>query len=473
MNTLLDLVENFNDFEAKNDLFDFEIEGVKIWKYIRFGVFQKIVDAKYNIEFQHYSPNVTVFNKLNSFLLNTPDAILKNPFFNIPSSDILVLNHPRRISNDGVMDCQYTDTILKNTDYTFQVFEAPYFQNHLKPAGTKNLKYLDLLILKSQLKIKVRKLLNPVKENKYLQELFKELSHRYGVELSFFISNSNSIIYMHHSLFDSIVKILKQVQPKIILEVVWGKALHILFNEIAQESGIKVVELQHGIIGNCNISYNFQNKFHFFGFPDYILLFGNYWKTNAKFPIENDHLIPVGFPYFEKIQSKYSAVSIKQNPLIILILSQPTIGVELSLFAVELNKMIDRNRYKIIFKLHPGEIAGWKNRYESLSQSNIEVVDNTNNHLYYYFSIASIQIGVYSTAIYEGLGYNLPTFIIKLPGYEHMNELVSNHYTKLISSPVELIENIFNTTFRPSGTEFWEKQSDKRMEDTLGKIINS
>src|SRR5699024_9522570 len=115
-------------------------------------------------------------------------------------------------------------------------------------------------------------------------------------------------------------------------------------------------------------------------------------------------------------------------------ISQGNIGKHLSDVANMLSKEIDQNSFEIIYKLHPGEYDTWKDDYPWLLKSNIKVIDNSLHDMHYYFSFANIQIGVNSTALFEGIAYNLPTFILKTSGYEIMNDLIESGYMKLVKN---------------------------------------
>jgi len=226
-------------------------------------------------------------------------------------------------------------------------------------------------------------------------------------------------------------KILNKIKPKIIIEVCSYGFSRFLFNELAKKRGIKIVELQHGTMGKYDISYNFYKKLELDTFPEYIYLFGEYWKNNTKFPLGKENLVVTGFPYFEsrlkELKKNCRKNSKKEN---ILFISQGTVGKKLSQLAVQLNKIIDHKKYNIIFKLHPGEYDRWESEYPWLKKSNIEIVSNNKKDIYYYFSKCNFQVGVSSTAIFEGLGFDLKTFIYKVHGYKYMKYLYENNYAQ-------------------------------------------
>jgi hypothetical protein len=106
------------------------------------------------------------------------------------------------------------------------------------------------------------------------------------------------------------------------------------------------------------------------------------------------------------------------------------IGEELSKYAVELSEGYDVD---IISKLHPKEYDSWEQDYPWLSESDIVCVTEE-TPLYKLFAESTAQIGVYSTALYEGIRFGLQTYILELPGSESMQSLVENDYAELIRS---------------------------------------
>jgi len=270
-------------------------------------------------------------------------------------------------------------------------------------------------------------------------------------------------------------KILNKIKPKIIIEVCSYGFSRFLFNELAKKRGIEIVELQHGTMGKYHISYNFYKKLELDTFPEYIYLFGEYWKNNTRFPLEKENLIVTGFPYFESRLKELTINNRKRNKKEnILFISQGTVGKELSRLAINLNNLIDHKKYNIIYKLHPGEYDRWKNEYPRLKESNIEVIANNKKNIYYYFSKCNFQVGVYSTAIFEGLGFNLKTFIYKIYGYHYMKDLYENNYAQLVISANDIINQLNNDKKNIKNKEFfWKSNSLKNIINNINNIINT
>ena len=226
-----------------------------------------------------------------------------------------------------------------------------------------------------------------------------------------------------------------------------------VLNQVAHEKGIYVIELQHGTMAKNHIAYHYESDGNIKNLPDEILFFSDYWKNMVKLP-SNVELVSTGFPYFETQKEKYpSKLHTKQT---ILFISQGTIGVYLSQFAVELFSKIDKNKYKIMYKLHPGEYFEWEKRYPWLKQSEVNVIDDNSRSIYELFAVSDIQIGVYSTALYEGLGYYLDTYIYGVGEYEEMEKVIENGYGKLVFSVDELLELLGSNSGKCNNMDFWK-----------------
>ncbi len=479
----MELIDKFIKFEYEEDLFNKEIQGVKFWHYIRFSIYSEILKEKYNFGQAHSNLSGKKFiTKVWYKLKQIPNFILKNPLYGLDQRDILVLNHQRRVKNGNYYDCIYTDEILKNINKSYYVFEESYLEKHFGPIGTKNIRYFDYINFIISIKIKVYKLINPNYETlckadiNELYLLLNSINKIFDINIDDdkVIKEIKNLILVYRLSKKYYIKILNKIKPKIIIEVCSYGFSRFLFNELAKKRGIRIIELQHGIMGKYHIAYNFYKKLELDTFPEYIFLFGDFWKNNIQVPIKKEHLIVTGFPYFEnklkKLTKNSRKSSKKEN---ILFISQGTIGKKLSRFAVQLNKIIDHKKYNIIYKLHPGEYAKWKNEYSWLKESNIEVTDNNKNDIYYYFSKCNFQVGVYSTAIFEGLGFNLKTFIYKIYGYQYMKDLYENNYAQLIISPNDIINQLNNDKKNIKNKEFfWKSNSLKNIINNINNIIN-
>jgi len=476
----LNLSNKFLMFEEEHELFNIEIKDIKIWHFIRFEVHRRIMNQCENTGQAHDNlSNENIIKKLWLYILQFPNYLFKNPNWNLHNRDILVLNHARRVWNVKYYDCIYTDEILSQINYSYYVFENPTLGKHLKPIRTKNLRYLDIENLKIPIiKRLPRKIfnLNLTKEGQCKVEyIVNTINNNFDVNLD--ISDIIDVIELalinykiYHNFYN---KVLDKINPKIIIEVVSYSMDRLVLNVVAKEKEIPVIELQHGTMGKYHIAYNFLNEKNLPAFPDYVFLFGQFWKDTTRLPLDKSSLKVVGWPYYQKQVKKFINKSKKRMKTNILFVSQGSIGNYLSRIACELQKKLDLDKYKIIYKLHPGEFLRWEKEYPWLLSSNIEIVYNNDHSIHYYLSDADIQVGVSSTALFEGLGYGLKTIICKFPLYEFMEELINNQLVTLVENVDELLFHIEQEIYsKKINTNYlWEPNSLVKIIDCIKEIV--
>jgi hypothetical protein len=109
---------------------------------------------------------------------------------------------------------------------------------------------------------------------------------------------------------------------------------------------------------------------------------------------------------------------------------------------LELAKQLDG--YTIYYKLRPEEYSGWKERYPTEFQHvpNLRVIDSDAVPLYDYFARCRWQVGINSTALYEGLGFGLTTFVLKDGWYEETRRLYDGGFAFLVDEPAEIAAKV-------------------------------
>lgn len=476
------MINQFLEYEKNNNLFQLEIEGFKYWQYIRKDIYDDILNKDNKIGQAHTSLRETPYYKrILLKLKQIPNWLLYNPLWNLSEKELLVFNHHRRVKNGEIYDCLYTDELLKVTDKTYYVYEQPILEKHFQPIRTEEIRYLDysnfkfLLYYRFMKKIELRNFSED--DKKQIKYILFNIENNFDV-----IINKNKIllsiekIYMYNKYFRKVYsKIFDKVKPKAIIEVVSYGMDKFVINEIANERGIPTIELQHGTMGEYHIAYNFAEKMNLPTFPDYVFTFGQFWKDTTRFPIKDDRVKVIGWPYFEnKVNNNNKNNNYEiQNKKTILFISQGTIGRDLSQMAVNVAKMINPNKYNILYKLHPGEYNRWKQDYPWLIETNIEVIDHNHHDMHYYFSQSNIQVGVYSTALIEGLAYKLKTIIMKMYGYKSMANLYDSGYAHLASNSNEVINfcNIENDEEKPIDDYYWKKNSMENMISEINRIV--
>ncbi|MFZ3577515.1 hypothetical protein [Virgibacillus sp. DJP39] len=473
------LIEQFLEFEKKLKLFKHEGNNIKYWHLIRFGIYSEIEKQKIGLGIGHDSlKGKSILSRIKIKFKQIPNILFNSPFF-LKEKEFLILNHQRRVMNENVYTCIYTDNILSSLNDSYLVLEDPLLDTHLKPIPKTNIKYTDYIhnfyLLKRVVKkLKGERLLAELEKIK-IREMIKSINNEFSIKLNEeqWVKNVGNALLEYKTMYKHYDKIIKRINPKIIIEVVSYAPSKFVINEIAKRRNIPTVELQHGTMGKYHVAYNFAEKFNLDTFPDYVFLFGKFWQDNTRLPISDSRIKVVGWPYFEqKLNENKEKRKIKKEK-VILFISQGTIGNQLSKIALELSKKIDHNQNRIIYKLHPGEYLRWKEEYPWLLGSNIEIVDNNLHDMHYYFAQANVQVGVSSTALFEGIGYGLSTLVYKLPSHKYLEELYLSDLAYLVDDVDELLtyinldyKNNFNNT-----NYFWEENSLENIKKALNDIL--
>ena len=261
---------------------------------------------------------------------------------------------------------------------------------------------------------------------------------------------------------------LARFQPSIVFEVCHYSAKSIALSVAAAEFDIPVVELQHGTISKQHIGYQYPNvpvSERHPALPTHIFLFGSYWKTLCNLPLPEERKVVCGFPYMDHVKTR--ARVRKSAGKQILVISQRLIGRQLAGFIMELAPLLPDD-YRIVYKLHPAEYDDRETHFSDLAAlPNVLVPDRQSpKSLYDLFAESDFQIGVFSTAVYEGLAFNLPTFIVGLPGFETLIDLIDGGYVHLVQQPQELA----NLLGAPRSGNIDDIASDIWAPDALGSM---
>jgi hypothetical protein len=468
---LIDFRNKFLALETDNNLFSAKVYDFEYWKYIRIWVYYELQDKLFNFKKgENKWQRISHVQRIKTIIFSIYVSLFKNPLLKFSKKDVLIFTGSRRIRKQDKDFDIYFDEFIDNTDKSVNVLED-YFQGNDYREPYNDASYIDFLYIFQKIILRFKKI-----DNIYYEELNKKL---YFFEKEFKIKINNSKIIkifenhlVEHLYFRKIYKrIIQKASPKIVMETVsYGTWKHI-FNEEAKKLSIPVIELQHGFMGAFQIPYNFKKRMDISSYPNYIFTFGEFWNRTTEFPIEKRDVISCGFPHFE---NNIKSLQTKKNgKFTILFISQPTVAKGMIKVALSLAEILDDSEYEIIYKLHPQEYSNNDEIYTQIREcKNIYVTDENSPDLYHYFKIADAQVGVYSTAIIEGLGFKLNTFIVKFYGYEWMKDLYENNYAKLIENADEIAENI--RTKQNIAYEidiFWQKNAINNLLNELNKFF--
>lgn len=435
--TIQQTLDAFLTLEQELDLFEQRIDNTWFWEYTRSYVFNELLHRTATVETEPFDQPKTAGKITRFFLQSLRGLVSRNPRFTGRHDYLFISYGGRRLAADGKWWDVHFDPIIGGIPASTCLIERHHRGSHATPAQTPCLKYLDLPMMKAYAARKLRPLRFTEQDRAKLVEVEQAIQQRFDITLD--IKPMTAVILQtRRSLVGFYTRLLKRVQPKLValVSVNYPERAAI---EACKLAGIPTVEMQHGVIAASDPCYAHPPGATTRYFPDYLLLYGDYWKQRADFPLPDDRVLSVGFPWFERCREAVLGLERKRE---IVVISQPTIGAKLSRFASELAEKLP-DGWRVIYRLHPLE-SDWQQRYpwmkDAVAGDRLSVDEASGEvSLYKRFATARCQVGVYSAAIFEGLSFGLPTFVVDLPGAEMMADLIESGVATWVATPDELL----------------------------------
>lgn len=482
-----DVIDEFQQFEEKYGYLVDEIDGFRYWAYIRFSLYMQIEDVLNNQDRTSVNNQRPSIKEVFSIIKN---LTIKNPLLYKQHKDILFFTHARRSLVKGKYECIYTDKIRDEFLENSISGEFIFGTKHLEPSYTKNLLKLDIIDIWPAIVLKLfnryfkkRDAVLISQFDKIGKDISSKIYEVFSVNIA--VSTITKMIikryYWHRMKKKLLTRLIVNISPRVIVEVVGYETNKLIINEIADSLGIPTIELQHGVIGRGHLAYNYKVNRNYPFLPKYIFMFSQYWKDECSFPINDENKIITGFPYMESQIKRYP--NYRKNiddPIVILVLSQPEFSKKLKAFIVDSIKLAAEKKLnvKFIYKLHPSEY-GLSNKIWSCFEgyNNVSIVNNAAIPLYALFAQADIQVGVTSTAVFEGLAYKLKTFIYHIEKTEtYMGDLISHGEAEFVEDANELIKRISvfdrNEVWNDNNRSFFTENALKNIKSEIERIRN-
>ena len=189
------------------------------------------------------------------------------------------------------------------------------------------------------------------------------------------------------------------------------------------------IELQHGVIAPYNPHYHYPGCSRRIPYaPDFLLTYGPFWTEDVQLPAQTKTIVIGSSAGADRISSEKV-----QRRLIVL--SQWTIGQRLAEITRELAALAPD--WDIVFRPHPLEDVRRHAACFANGPSNVRV-SNERDSLHALLATAQTQLGVYSTALYEGMAAGLRTIVVALPGAEHLDFNIANGDAALTRNATEI-----------------------------------
>lgn len=440
-----DVVQRLCEIEAEHNCFDIRAGDTPIWEYIRPQIITRARRTHTTGEAADVDTNTNLKTKIRYFVeLIRNTAAPKFSPISIPEVDVLLFGFARRSrENDGEMWDIISDPIidlLNNSGMTCALLEDPIFSDqnlHCDNNHTQNQKlfYNDFVYFAPNILSKINTGGYKLTQAEYneLVGISKIIDKNIGTNMSeWIVSEAEKEIEARKikvKLYDCI---LKRSSPSLLLVVNRDAARPLI--ESAKKQQVPVAELQHGTINNLHPGFRFPDGVAPETLPTAFLSWGDAWAESVNVPMLDMHVI--GHPYSnEKVSRVNSARETSSDRIVVL--SQFFCGTRLANLALKLGEEVENT--EIIFKPHPGVGSDWRSCYPQLQQSNVRVIAGEQADLYELLGTARGQVGVSSTALYEGLRFGLHTYIVDEYTRRYMDPVVNRGYADIVSTASEIL----------------------------------
>ncbi len=233
-------------------------------------------------------------------------------------------------------------------------------------------------------------------------EIFHQEHPQYSLKN---LQRTDRMVYIYARL---IRRLLKKSGCKVVfLNCGCYGSYHAIVSYVAKSLGIRVVELQHGMINKGHIAYGedteLKNDNDYKQYlPDEVWTFGEYWSKQVDWDIKK---IAIGNPYLNSFKTRFATINPKNKFLII---SQHLYQHVFKTFVPQLAECYPNET--IILRLHPRDNAeDYSNlleTYKNIRLSSSEV------NLYQEICQSEYVIGIDSTCLYESVAFGKVPVII-------------------------------------------------------------
>jgi hypothetical protein len=461
-----ELARAFLAFETRHDLFALRIGGHSFWDYIRYAVFYECVYTLNDFRDPRMLRSVDYLREAWPLARSLVGELLTPG----GAHDILVVNYDRTVVIEGknrnahmypfIQELAGAYSILLVDPSRLRQIDDETYPCHVLP-------YRPFHVLD---RLKARRTRFNSREEALMKALESEIRQEFEIDVDV-RGLAASVYALQLAKYERYRTLFGKYRPRMVVYADTANMKGVI--AAAREAGIPTVDLQHSLISFLNILYNYPDdpKAHAASVrSDYVFTYGEYWKDEYRLPVR---VLPVGYPYLEAQLADVPtrAGDRERNVIVIGMLFEKEILVQT---AIELARLLPDHR--IFYKLRIEDYEGWRGRYppELRDAPNITVIDSNATSLFEYFAICGYQIGTNSGALYEGLAFDLTTFVMKAGWYAEMRTLIEGGHAFLASGAAEIAEAIRAGARPPhklSREEVFRSESRKNIRDAVDGIL--
>jgi hypothetical protein len=411
------------------------LAGVPFWELVRIEVFRQIC-SKHNVEgsiTRKSRGNITQKSKAKIFEKGLrPQKRFEYLFLGRPAE--------RRINFESKLWIPETDPVIdllgqeKCITIERSFIDPPLNDRNIRSQNIEVMTTANNVRKRALVKLMMKALISKAETNQ-VEALNKAIKKKFNIEL-----NLPRIAYGRVRAFllakKNYENLIRRRRPRLIfLSGAYSQAPLI---SAAQKYGIPVIELQHGVISKYHLGYSFPSGVRRTYKPDYLFLYGPFWRKGISFDIENSSIIDIGSCWQKKIERSYKS---SEREKIIVTVSSPENRERIKEIMKYVALKMPRD-WLMYIKPHPIEASDAHKYYDTFSKlENVRII-REGHQLLKILGSAAIQVGVSSSALYEGRVLGCKTLIINDNGSEYMNYLVKDGHATLVRSGNDVLKEI-------------------------------
>ena len=460
---LAEICQKIWDLETQYGLFDHTVGGVHWWTILRVPIYTYLTQALGILDDAHpkkgeppsspSKPGASLRGRRTRRLQILLYELYLWRFRMYRNVDFVVFPHGRKVRVGGHLVDIYTDRLYRESPLkNFLTIDFPFreeFSQFSGPFVVRNDKLTTLARLRRRYKGWKPRGEEVESLNKF-EKLFRE---EFGgnVPIAARAIDKVRIFLTERAVYG---KVFDHIKPKhVFLAVSYFRTPVIA---AAKERGIAVHEMQHGTIAPYHLGYSYPGRPHIPYAPDTLLCFGQFWVETTEFPGNTLPLVIGRTSVIDDMLQKKRPKKQKQ----IVILSQGALSGDLIRVAVQAAQLKPHLRF--IFRLHPSEFK--EDVLAKLSDARLEMPENITlsqheRSFYDLLAESDIQVGVFSTALFEGMLLDCRTILLNLPGVEWLKPVVDRGDAIMVETAEELVSRLEEAP-RARSIDYYSKPVD-------------
>lgn len=424
MTSAKEVCEFFYAIEAEYKLLEWQVRGLYIWPILRMVIYYKITEKT-----GLYQDNIMDKKGMKNRLAGIAGIFLRgvfcNPFLSPQDYRYALYVHARKVEGRDI----YSDQVMQEMGKNGLILDSSYNSPKM-PQAFDMAVFTLLAVLYSKVRMQMNPKASPADED-LINRVNTRIQERFGVTIPLRRYFWDKLFLC--SFLKPVYKALfryKKVQHLFIVNAY----SHPYITAAAQELGIKISELQHGLITPYHLGYSYPGQAHVPYVADEFLCFGTYWTQSANLPASTKTRV-IGAPHLSYIMRKNKT---EKTPRSIFFSSQTVIGREVFDYALQTARLLPD--HTITLNLHPSDTP---NRYilPPGTPSNFTMLYRPSG----FFDLLArheYQAGSFSTTLFEGMALGNKIILLNLPGAENMEPVLTRGDGIFVRGVEELVEKL-------------------------------